>query len=50
MQLHPRNAAIQIQDTDRSILMNVKKQLSALPFAHFLYIKAKNQSPDYVSM
>ena len=46
-QLHLRNAAMQIQNTNYSILMNVKKQLSALLSAHSLYIKAKNQLADY---
>ena len=41
--LHLGQSFLQIQNNDYSILIAAKKQLSALPSASSLYVKAKNQ-------
>ena len=47
LQLQLGNVALQINDNDYSILSIARKQLSTLPSARSLYVKAKNQLRDY---
>ena len=47
LQLQLGNAALQINENDYSILSIARKQLSTLPSAQSLYVKAKNQLRDY---
>ena len=47
LQLHLGNVALQINDNEYSILANARKQLSVLPSARSLYLKAKTQLTQY---
>ena len=47
LQLHLGNVALQIKDNEYSILANAWKQLSVLPSARSLYLKAKSQATQY---
>ena len=47
LQLHLGNVALQIKDNEYSILANARKQLSVLPSARSLYLKAKSQATQY---
>ena len=47
LQLHLGNVALQINDNEYSILVNARKQLSVLPSARSLYLKAKTQLTQY---
>ena len=48
LQLQLENVALKINDNDYSILLIARKQLSTLPSARSLYVKAKNQLRDYI--
>ena len=48
-QLHFGNIAMQIEDSTYSILLNAKKQLSTLPSARSLYVKAKHLLRDHTA-
>ena len=50
LQLRLGSAALQIQDTDYSILSSAKKQLSAFPSARSLYVTAKKQLREHTKM
>jgi len=47
LQLRLGNTALQIQDSDYSILSSAKRQLSAFPLARSLYVTAKRQLKDH---
>ena len=49
LQLHFGNVAMQIEVNTYSILLNAKKQLSTLPSARSLYVKAKHLLRDHTT-
>jgi len=49
LQLHFGNVVLQIEDTTYSIMSDAKMQLSKLPSARSLYVKAKHLLRDYTA-